>query len=137
MDVLGWIGPQIFLGLIGISAGALVAGGVVALTIGLGISERFIGISRTAGHVRSYETAICLGGLGGSLLTVYGPPVGLGQPGLAVAGLFSGIFVGGWIMALAELLNVFPVFVRRLGITRGKIFIVISRAAGKMLGSLM
>lgn len=137
MGMLEWMAPRILLAVIGLSSGALVAGGVVALTIGLGISERFIGISHTARHAKGYETSICLGGLAGSLVTVYGPGIGLGQAGLAVTGLFSGIFVGGWIMALAELLNVFPVFIRRLGITKGKSFIVISLAAGKMLGSLM
>ena len=38
---------------------------------------------------------------------------------------------------LAELLHVFPVFLRRLGVTKGKSLIVISLAAGKMLGSLL
>lgn len=56
---------------------------------------------------------------------------------LAVAGLFMGVFVGGWIMALAEVINVFPVYCRRLGITKGLGLIVIAIALGKTLGSLL
>ena len=54
-----------------------------------------------------------------------------------MSGLFSGIFVGGWILALAELLNVFPVFVRRLGIVKGKSWVMIALALGKTAGSLL
>lgn len=129
--------PEVLLGLIGLSGGALVAGGVVALTIGLGIVERFVGISHTAGHARLYESMICAGGVAGCLTTVYFPYLPLGRAGLLILGIFCGVFVGGWIMALAELLNVFPVFIRRLGLTKGKSFLIISLAAGKVAGSLL
>lgn len=137
MEILAQAGTGLLLLLVGGASGALVAGGVVALTVGLGITERFIGITHTAKSAKGFETAICLGGLAGSLLTVYTPAVSLGEAALAAAGVFWGIFVGGWIMALAELLHVFPVFLRRLGVTKGKSLIVISLAAGKMLGSLL
>ena len=55
---------------------------------------------------------------------------------LAIAGVFMGTFVGGWIMALAEIVNVFPVYCRRLGLTKGTSWIVIFLAIGKTLGSL-
>ena len=128
---------KVLIGLIGFASGSLVAGGVVALMVGLGIITRFIGISHTARHVKIYEAFICLGGIAGNLVTVYFPVLFLGWPGLLLLGLFCGIFVGGWIMALAELLNVFPVFTRRLNLTKGTSWIVASLALGKTLGSLM
>lgn len=128
---------KVLTGLIGFASGSLVAGGVVALMVGLGIITRFIGISHTARHAKIYETFICMGGIAGNLLTVYFPILSLGWPGLLLLGLFCGIFVGGWIMALAELLNVFPVFTRRLNLTKGTSWIVVSLALGKTLGSLM
>lgn len=137
MEVWQTFGSKAFLGFVGISAGSLVAGGVVALMVGLGIIRRFVGISHTAVHVRTYESAICLGGIWGSCMTVFLPKFPVGQIGLLVTGLFFGIFVGGWIMALAELLNVFPVFARRLGLTKGKSWIIISLALGKVTGSLL
>lgn len=52
-------------------------------------------------------------------------------------GLFSGIFVGGWILALAEIVNIFPILTRRIGLTKGLSLVVIAIALGKMSGSLI
>ena len=98
---------QIGAAVIGLSGGLVIAGGVIALMVGLGIITRFAGITHTAGQVKKYESAI-----------------------------FSGIFVGGWILALAEIVNIFPIFARRIGITKGCSLIVIAIAAGKTVGSL-
>lgn len=126
-----------FLGIVGFSSGSLIAGGVVALMVGLGIIRRFAGISHTAGHAGWYETAICLGGIWGNWMTVFFPEFLTGKTGLLIMGAFFGIFVGSWIMALAELLNVYPVFARRLGLTKGNSWIVLSLALGKIAGSLL
>lgn len=128
---------QILLGVTGFSAGFIVAGGVVALMIGLGILVRFIGISHTAGQIRCYENAVLLGTVAGTLLTVYPVRVPLGNWILALFGLFTGVFVGGWIMALAEVINVFPIYCRQLRITKGLSWIVIAIAAGKVAGGLL
>lgn len=125
------------LALIGFSSGFIVAGGVVALMVGLGIITRFIGISHTAKHIMCYEDAILLGTVGGTIATVFDVKLPIGAWFPAVAGLFMGVFVGGWIMALAEVINVFPVYCRRLGITQGLSWIIITIAAGKSLGSLL
>lgn len=131
------ISGKIMLGIMGFSAGALVAGGVVALMVGLGIIRRFIGISHMAKQTGWYETAICLGGVWGCWMTVFGPHFPAGSLGLLVMGVFFGVFVGGWIMALAELMNVFPVFARRLGLVKGKSWIILGLALGKIVGSLL
>ena len=134
---------QIFLGIVGFSSGFLVAGGVVALIIGLGIITRFAGITRTAKNVRLYENGILLGAIIGTILTEYEIPIYSAVPEIAgyalllLFGAFMGAFVGAWIMALAEVVNVFPVFCRRLGIVKGLSWIVISLAMGKVAGSLL
>ena len=128
---------QIFLGVIGFSGGLVIAGGVIALMVGLGVITRFIGISHTAKHVRIFEDAILLGSVFGTLMTVYQPTIPLDAAGLAVLGLFSGIFVGGWILALAEIVNIFPILTRRIGLTKGLSLVVIAIALGKMSGSLI
>lgn len=142
---------QGILGVIGFASGFIVAGGVVALMVGLGIITRFIGISHTAGRVMLYEDGILLGTIVGTILTTFqvalpkavtapellGASLPLGTLALAAGGLFMGVFVGGWIMALAEVINVFPVYCRRLGITKGLSLIIIVMAVGKVLGSLM
>ncbi|MDD2959448.1 MAG: stage V sporulation protein AB [Lachnospiraceae bacterium] len=135
-----WMMGRILCGIIGFSGGFLVAGGVVALIVGLGIVTRFIGISHTAKKVCLYENAVLAGGVLGNLVTVYRPELGFGRYGLIallLIGSFCGIFVGGWILALAELIHVFPVFIRRLELTKGLSWIVIFLAAGKITGSLL
>lgn len=128
---------QVLVGVIGFASGFIVAGGVVALMVGLGIITRFIGVSRTAKRVAWYENAILLGTIAGTILTVFQVKLVLGIWVLAVAGHFMGIFVGGWIMALAEVINVFPVYSRRLGITKGFSWIVMAIAVGKVTGGLL
>ena len=128
---------QALIALIGFSSGFIVAGGVVALMVGLGIITRYIGITRTAKRIFCYEDAILLGAVAGTLLTVYELRLPFGAWILGLGGLFIGIFVGGWILALAEVVNVFPVYCRRLGITKGLSWIVITMAAGKVSGSLL
>ena len=134
---------HIFLGIVGFSSGFLVAGGVVALMIGLGVITRFIGITHTARHAELYEDAILAGTIAGTVLTVFDVKPHVFVPGIAGAavlilfGLFMGMFVGGWIMALAEVVNVFPVFCRRMGIVKGMSWLVIALALGKTAGCLM
>lgn len=110
---------QIFLGVIGFSGGLVIAGGVIALMVGLGVITRFIGISHTAKHVRIFEDAILLGSVFGTLMTVYQPTIPLGCGGACAAGTFLRDFVGGWILALAEIVNIFPILTRRIGLTKG------------------
>ena len=115
---------------------SVIAGGVIALMVGLGIITRFVGITHTAKHVKGYETAILAGAIFGNLLTVHQIRIPLGIFGLVLMGVLFGIFVGGWILALAEIVNIFPIFARRIGITKGYSLIVIAIAVGKTAGSL-
>ena len=55
----------------------------------------------------------------------------------AAAGLFMGIFVGGLIMSLAEVLDVFPILLRRGRIQSGIPWMVLSIGIGKMLGAYL
>lgn len=131
------MGTWLILLLVGFSSGLIVAGGVIALMIGLGVITRYAGITHTAKHVQIYETAILFGGIFGNCLSIYRTPLPAGAPGLAVMGLFFGIFVGGWILALAEIVNIIPIFARRAGITKGFSVLVIAIAVGKTVGSLL
>lgn len=123
--------------MVGLGGGFLVAGGVIALIVGLGIVTRFTGITHTALHSRLYETVILFGALFGIALSVYQVRIPAGRIGLAVQGFSAGMYVGGWIMALAEVVNMFPIFSRRIGLTKGSSHIVVSIAIGKIIGSLL
>lgn len=78
-----------------------------------------------------------LGAFLGNMLYLYGGSLPLGTAGLAIFGIFSGIFLGSWIIALGEVVNVFSVIIRRLKLTRGIGLIVLAMAAGKTLGALI
>ena len=61
----------------------------------------------------------------------------LGAPALAVYGLFSGLFLGSWVIALGEVIDVYAITMRRLGIVQGIQYLILSMALGKILGSLL
>ncbi len=127
---------QIFLAVIGFCAGVIIAGGVVGLLIGLSIVPRYAGVTHTGKHILLYEDITLLGIVFGNLFFLYGWPIPGGMVFLGLCGLFSGIFLGGWIMALAEMADVFPIFSRRIKLTNGIRLVVIAVALGKTLGSL-
>ena len=127
---------QIFLGFVGICSGVIIAGGAVGLMIGLSIVPRYAGITHTANHIFLYEDMSLLGTVAGTIVTLFPVRIPLGPFFLAVCGVFFGIFLGGWILALAEIAKVFPVFARRLKLTQGLSLVIISIAAGKTFGSL-
>ncbi|MCD8073701.1 MAG: stage V sporulation protein AB [Lachnospiraceae bacterium] len=128
---------QVLAVIVGFASGFLVAGGVASVMIGLGILTRFIGISHTARQILWYEDAIFLGAMAGDVVTLFNFELAGGAWMLVPAGFFIGIFIGGWIMALAEIVDIFPVYSRRLGITQNVSWLVIALAAGKVAGSLL
>ena len=120
---------QIFLSFVGLSSGIIIAGGVVGLMIGLSIVPRYAGITHTADHMLLYEDMTFLGIVLGNLFCLFQPSLPLGNIFLILYGIFSGIFLGSWILALAEVADVFPVFCRRIHLTRGLPVIIIAIAA--------
>ena len=128
---------QIFLGFLGLCAGVIVAGGLVGLLIGLSIVPRHAGITHTSDHILLYEDVSLLGTVLGNLYFLFRFPIPLGKPFLILYGTFSGIFLGGWILALAEMADVFPIFSRRIRLTEGMPVIIIAVALGKLLGSML
>ena len=123
-----WAG-QIFLGILGMSAGVVVAGGLFSFIVELGV------ISDFADRTLLYEDAVSAGAILGNVFQIFR----IGIPGqsvlLAFFGLFAGIFVGCWSMALAEILNVFPIFMRRARIVRYAAVFILMLALGKGIGA--
>ena len=77
-----------------------------------------------------------LGGILGNLFWLWQIPLHGGVILLAAVGMFSGMFVGCWAMALAEILNLFPVFMRRFNLVNCLAGIILGIAAGKTLGCI-
>ena len=123
--------------LVGVSAGAAASAGVFALITVIGILPRWAGHTRTARHVSLYEWSVISGGTVGNLIFLLQPSLPGKEILEAAAGLFMGIFVGGLIMSLAEVLDVFPILLRRGRIQSGIPWMVLSIGIGKMLGAYL
>ena len=125
----------IFLALLGLSAGMVVAGGVFSFIVELGVISDFADRTHTGNHILIYEDMVAAGAILGNLFQIFE----VNLPGkmifLAIYGLFGGIFVGCWAMALAEILNVFPIFMRRVRIVRYLAVFVVMVALGKGIGA--
>lgn len=128
---------HIFLGAFGLMCGFAAAGGTFALIMAISVVPRIIGMSRTARHVFCYETMIMAGGILGNIVTVFPElPIPFGRPMLVLFGLGSGIQVGCLVMALAEIMNVFPIVFRRVKLKIGLSWVITALAVGKVLGGL-
>lgn len=128
---------QLLLALIGLSAGVTVAGGLFSFVVSLGVVSDFADRTHTGNHILLYETSVALGGIIGNILFIYQIPIPVGTAVLMLFGIFAGIFVGCWSMALAEILNVFPIFIRRVKILKGIPYIILSIALGKGIGACL
>ena len=131
------IGKQVLMAVTGLSAGVGVAGGLFALMIALGLVSEFADQTHTARYIFWYEDAISVGAILGNAISVYQIVLPLGQVGAGVFGLFSGVFVGTWAMALTEIVNIVPIFTRRMDLRRGLGLMIASMAAGRTVGSFL
>lgn len=145
---------QIFLGVCGVSFGMLVSCGVFTVLVAVGLVTRFAGKTHTGKQILLYEGVICAGTIMGCLITVYpktfqlgkymldrmmvSPEVwnGIAQVTLALFGLFAGMFVGCFAIAIAEMLDAIPIFSRRVGFRHGLGLAILAISLGKMFGSL-
>ena len=131
-----WI-RHLFLGFIGLAAGGVVAAGTFAFIIVIGVVPRMIAKCNLAKHTVLFENMIVFGGIVGNLISVFtGLPLPLGRGLLMLFGLSAGIFVGCIAVALAEILNTFPILFRRFRIKEGLPWIMLFMALGKSVGSM-
>lgn len=136
-------GANILLGVIGFSAGVIVAGGLFSFIIGLGVISDFADRTHTGEQILLYEDSVALGGMIGNFVWIYNLAVPAGINGVfgefiaLFFGLFTGIFVGCWAMALAEMLNIFPIFVRRFKVIKYVPYMIMGIAIGKGIGAFV
>lgn len=125
------------LGVIGISAGILVSGGMYALITTLGIINRIAQDTHTAKDILIYEECVIWGAAIGNVLFVFNIPVPLGTAALVIFGLVGGIYAGCLAIALAEVIKTIPVYIMRTGLTKGFGIIILLLALGKGIGGLI
>lgn len=130
-------GKQIFLAVLGLSFGMGTAAGLFAFIIGLGVVSDFADRTHTGKYILWYEDCLMAGGVLGNLLWIYKVSIPYSKWFPAVFGLFSGIFVGCWSMALAEALNIFPIFIRRVKLESSVPYLILATALGKGIASML
>ena len=128
---------NVVLALFGFGAGMGLAGGFFALLIALGIISRFARQTNTGAYLWIYELIVTAGGIFGTAWYLYGWKIPIGLKGLFVYGSGAGIFVGAWAMALTEIIDTVPIFMRRIYLKKGLAAIVWSLAFGHVAGSLL
>ncbi len=131
------LGQQIVLAMIGLSAGAGVAGGLFSFVIGLGVVSDFADRTHTGECILLYENGVALGGILGNICSVYSLTIPHASWCVPIVGILIGIFVGCWAMALAEILNIFPIFIRRVKLLRCIPYIILGIALGKGMGAFL
>ncbi|MCD8132161.1 MAG: stage V sporulation protein AB [Lachnospiraceae bacterium] len=135
------MGELFFCGLLGLCAGILTSGGVTSVLMAVGLTPRFIGRVHEARHIYLLESMIIWGSAAGGVLGVfYDSLVGILRPSLGLViqiccGFFAGVFVGSLAIAIAEMLEVFPVFTRRLRLEQGLPWVLLAAALGKSAGA--
>ena len=128
---------HLFLALVGLAAGGGVAAGTYAFLIVVKVLPRMIGKCNRAAKTIHFENAMILGGILGNLVSVFlNIPIPFGRVTLYLYGFSAGIFVGCLAVALAEILNTFPIMFRRLSLKQGLFWVMLSMAFGKTAGSL-
>ncbi len=131
-----WV-KEVLLAVIGLSAGLIVAGGLFAFIASLGVVSDIADRTHTGSKILLYEDTTTLGGIVGNLVFIYKIDLPGGVWLQVIMGLFVGIFVGCWALSLAETLNVFPIFIRRVKLVRCVPYIILGIAIGKGIGSLI
>ncbi|EIJ78742.1 stage V sporulation protein AB [Bacillus methanolicus PB1] len=127
---------SLFVIIIGFAGGLTVGAGFVAFLTVLGIIPRLTQLSKTMNMIRFYEWAVVIGAVSGALATLRDPCFSLAAFFLIPLGLAGGIFIGLLAAALTEVLNVFPILAKRVGVQEKIISLLMAIVFGKVFGSL-
>lgn len=122
--------------IIGLSGGLVVGSGYVAFLAVLGIIPRLTQLTKTYRYIHIYELAIILGAVIVGWLSLRDISLFQSKFWLIPIGLFSGVFIGMLAAALTEVLNVFPILAKRIGLGDRIIVLLMAIVLGKIIGSL-
>ena len=124
---------QIF---IGFSSGVFIGGAFIALLTVLGIISRMIQLSKTWHMIHIYSIALLLGTLFGTFISFTYISWNQHVITLLFWGGIHGIFNGMLAAALIEILQVFPLLAKRVGLENYLFILLTAIVFGKIIGSL-
>lgn len=133
---------SLFLIFVGLCSGVGIAAGTFAFLLVIRVIPRMVQKAKLEHKVIYIENIVFRGILFGTILSLFSWKKKLiftilGRSVLTIFGMSAGIFVGCLAVALAEILDVFPVFFRRIQLKEefGATLLFVM-AMGKMIGSL-
>lgn len=121
---------------IGFAGGVSVGAGYVAFLAVLGIIPRLTQLTKTMKLIHHYEWGIVVGSVMGTILLVWNPHFSIHPYVSIILGLTFGIFVGMMAAALTEVLNVWPILAKRIGVDGKIVILMMALVIGKIIGSL-
>ncbi|MGD6847418.1 stage V sporulation protein AB [Rossellomorea aquimaris] len=121
---------------IGFAGGLAVGSGFVAFLTVLGIIPRLTQLTKTMKMIHHYELAVITGALAGGFVSLNNYTLHFSPLVLMPIGLASGVFIGLLAAALTEVLNVFPILAKRIGIEGQIVILIMAIVFGKIVGSL-
>ncbi|HLS35502.1 MAG TPA: stage V sporulation protein AB [Bacillota bacterium] len=122
--------------LIGFSSGIAVGAGYVAFLTLLKIIPRLIFLSNRQHRAAIYIIPVISGTMFGTYLSFTNLSLFHSSTILLLFGIIHGIFNGMIAAALAEVLNVFPILTRRIGLDKHLKYLLMAIVFGKVFGSL-
>lgn len=127
----------LFVLFLGLAGGLATGAGYVAFISVLGVIPRLMSATKTQPYIHLYELSLVLGVLTGTFLHIFNTHFHWPSVTTAFIGLFSGLFIGMGAAALTEVLNVFPILARRVGVFAEVNMLMMAVALGKITGSLI
>lgn len=133
---------SLFMIFVGFSSGIGVAAGTFAFLLVIRVIPRMVQKAKLEHKIIYIENIVFRGILFGTILSVFSWRKKwlfklLGKTLLTIFGMSAGIFVGCLAVALAEILDTFPIFFRRLHLKEEfGVTLIFMMALGKMIGSL-
>ncbi|WP_099158418.1 stage V sporulation protein AB [Virgibacillus ndiopensis] len=122
--------------IIGLAGGLAVGCGFVAFLTVLGIIPRLIQLSKSQSLLRVYGACVIAGSIFGTYISftniTWSQPIFV----LVLWGGLHGIFNGMLAAALTEVLNVFPLLSKRIGLEGHLLWLLMAIFFGKIAGSL-
>lgn len=133
---------SVFMIVVGLCSGIGVAAGTFAFLIVIRVIPRMVQKAKLEHKIIYIENIVFRGIMFGTVLSLFSWKKKwlfelLGKTLLTIFGMSSGIFVGCLAVALAEILDTFPIFFRRIHLKEeiGEV-LLFTMALGKLIGSL-
>jgi stage V sporulation protein AB len=121
---------------VGFAGGLAVGTGFVAFLVVLGVIPRLTQLTKTMQWIRAYEWSAVTGAVAGGWISLRHSVLYISKYWLIPIGLLHGVFIGMLAAALTEVLNVWPILAKRIGVDDKIVILLMAIVFGKIAGSL-